>query len=244
MYRSIQGIVVLGDGLLGTEIQSQLKCDIISRKQSEFDITKPETWYSFFIETWHGTIFVKKYNTVINCIANTDSYSDNKDEHWNVNYKFVHELINFCNKWDIKLIHIGTDYLYAGNDKHDPTEDDVPVHAEYWYSYTKLLAGGIVQLLSNDYLICRCTHKPYPFPYETAFVDRIGNFDYTHKIVELIIQLIEKNASGIYNIGTESKSIYDLVHRDNKHIKKAYTPDGFPTNTSMSIDKLNNLLNE
>jgi dTDP-4-dehydrorhamnose reductase len=106
------------------------------------------------------------------------------------------------------------------------------------------LGDGIVQLLSNDYLICRCTHKRYPFEFEKAFVDRIGNFDYTHKIAELIISLIKAGESGVYNVGTEVKSIYDLVHKDFPEVKPANMPDGYPKNTSFSIDKLNKFLNK
>jgi dTDP-4-dehydrorhamnose reductase len=80
-----------------------------------------------------------------------------RDLHWDINYKFVHELILFCNKNDIKLVHISTDYLYSGS-VSNASESDVPVHCNNWYGYTKLLADGLVQLEFN-HLICRCTHK-------------------------------------------------------------------------------------
>jgi dTDP-4-dehydrorhamnose reductase len=56
------------------------------------------------------------------------------------------------------LVHISTDYLYSGS-VSNASESDVPVHCNNWYGYTKLLADGLVQLESNNYLICRCTHK-------------------------------------------------------------------------------------
>jgi dTDP-4-dehydrorhamnose reductase len=224
----------LGDGLLGSEISKQTGWDNISRKVNGFDISKTELYPEIF----------KNYKTIINCIANTDTYSTDMDLHWKVNYKFVYDLVNYCNNNNIKLIHIGTDYLFANCTKIDPTEFDVPVHAENWYSYTKLLADGIIQLLSNNYLICRCTHKPFPFPFPKAYVDRIGNFDYTNKIADLIIQLINKNATGVFNVGTEKKSIYDLVKKDFPNIIAINTPDGFPKDTSMCIDKLNKFIIE
>ena len=62
------------------------------------------------------------------------------------------------------------------------TENDIPIHSDNWYSYTKLLADAYIELRSKNYLICRETHKPKPFPYESAWVDQIGNFDYIDKI--------------------------------------------------------------
>ena len=233
MHRSIPSVIVLGDGLLGSEIVKQTNWDFVSRKKNGFNINDESTFSK-----------LSEYDIVVNCIANTDTYSTNRDSHWNTNYKAVYNLINFCNSNNIKLVHIGTDYLFANNINKNATEDDVPVHSENWYSYTKLLGDGIVQLLSNNYLMCRCTHKPYPFPFEKAFVDRIGNFDYTHKIAELIIKLINANELGIYHVGTESKSIYDLVHIDFPNVMPVNVPDGYPKDTSFSINKLNKFLNK
>jgi dTDP-4-dehydrorhamnose reductase len=230
-----ENIVVLGDGLLGSEICKQTGWDNISRRKNMFDITvAPQN------PNWEYPL--SRYDTIINCIAHTDSYSNDREKHWNVNYKGVHNLVEFCNKHNIKLVHIGTDYMFANNKNKNVTEEDVPVHSEHWYSYTKLLADGLVQLLSKNYLICRCTHKPYPFPYDTAFIDRVGNFDYVHKIAELIIKLVKADENGVYNVGTKKKSVYELVWPDNHRIKKSLTPIGYPLDTSMSIEKLNNFL--
>ena len=65
----------------------------------------------------------------------------------------------------------------------------------------------VIELVCDNYLILRCTHKNFPFPYNEAFVDRIGNFDYTNVIADIIIKMIEKNAQGLFNIGTEKKSM-------------------------------------
>lgn len=220
-------ILVLGYGLLGKEIVDQLGCDYLSRKKDGFDITDTSLYEKLI-----------GYDVIINCIAHTDTYSKTKDLHWNINYKSVYELVSFCNQHNIKVVHIGTDFLYANNTKVEPTEDDVPVHAENWYSYTKLLGDGIVQLLANDYLICRCSHKPWPFPFDTAYTDRMSNVDYVSTIASIIISLIHQNASGVFNVGTEAKSMYDLAKISNPQVKPALTPDGIPSNTCMSINKL------
>lgn len=224
-------VLVIGHGLLGSEIVKQTGWSYISRKNHKIDFTDPSTYLKY----------IDHYDTILNCVAATDTYSEDKELHWNINYKAVYELINCCNERNKKLVHISTDFVYT-HSKEDAKELDVPVHDCNWYSYTKLLGDSLIQLLSNNYLICRCTHKPYPFPYKKAFVDRIGNFDYTEVIAKLIIELINANASGLYNVGTKKKSIYDLVKNDNIDIEPIHCPPGVPKDTSMNINKLNQFL--
>ena len=184
-------VLVLGDGLLGSEIVKQTNWDYISRKKDGFDITKND--FNF-----------DGYDVIINCIAFTNTYSNDKESNWNINYKAVADLVDYCNNFNIKLIHISTDYVYT-NSNAEVSENDIPVHGNNWYSYTKLLADAYVELKSNNYLICKGTHKPNPFPYEKAWVDQWGNFDYVDVISSLIINLVMSNNFGIFNVGTEFK---------------------------------------
>ena len=121
-------IVVLGDGLLGSELVSQTGWNLLSRKKDGFDLTDPSTFY-LLLDTFDGIAQKAKHNIVINCIANTDTYSKDRQAHWDVNYKGVVELTDFCNRWGIKLVHISSDYVYA-NSTGMPSEQDVPVHQE------------------------------------------------------------------------------------------------------------------
>jgi dTDP-4-dehydrorhamnose reductase len=221
-------IVVLGDGLLGTEIVKQTKWSYLSRKKDNIEFTSPGSYFCL----------LSQYDTILNCIAHTDTYSPDKDKHWNINYKYVVELARFCKKHCKKLIHISTDYVYANN-KLAPSEEDAPVHAENWYSYTKLLGDAAVQLESKNNLVLRCTHKPTPFPYDEAWDDHYGNFDYVDVIANLIIKSIYNKATGVYNIGTPRKNMYELALRTNKNVKKGLTPANAPKNVLMKLHKLN-----
>jgi hypothetical protein len=78
---------------------------------------------------------------------------------------------------------------------------------------TQNLADGLVQLESNNY--SRCTHKPTPFPYESAWIDQIGNFDIIRS--SLVIDMINSKISGVYNVGTEMKSVYQLALKTKKY---------------------------
>jgi dTDP-4-dehydrorhamnose reductase len=233
-------IVVLGDGLLGSELVKQTGWDCISRKKDGFEIKNKEFYSSFFIESFNGVVFCNKYDVIINCVANTNTYSNDKEEHWNVNYKSVVNLSDFCKKYNIKLVHISTDYVYT-NSINNATEEDIPIHGNNWYSYTKLLGDNYVQLNENN-LILRGTHKPYPFPYNKAWIDQIGNFDYINVIANIIIELVIKQAVGVYNVGTDLKTMFDLAKQTNQNILPDFSLSNCPKNISMSIDKLNNFL--
>ena len=233
-------IVILGNGLLGSEIHKQTGWDIISRKENEFDITQPNKYFSYFIDVFDGVAASNKYDIIINCIANTNTYSNNKEEHWGVNYKGVADLVDFCNKWNIKLVHISTDYVYT-NSINEASEDDIPIHGNNWYSYTKLLGDAYIELKSNNYLICRGTHKPNPFPYNKAWIDQTGNFDYVNTITNLITQLVKNNNTGLFNIGTKIKSIFELASQSTP-VEIAFRPSETPGNTTMNINKLKDAL--
>jgi dTDP-4-dehydrorhamnose reductase len=222
-------ILILGNGLLGSEIQKQTGWDLISRKKDGFDITKPNL-YNLLISI--------QYDVIVNCVANTNSYSQDKTQHWDVNYKGVSYLVDFCNKWNIKLVHISTEFVYANN-KEIPTEEDIPHYDNTWYAYTKLLADEYIKLKSNNYLICRELHKPNPFPYPEVW-NVATSGDTVDKISELIIKLINKGASGVFNVGTGSKYLYNLA--PNSIVVPA--PNYVPSNTLMDLTKLNKFLND
>jgi dTDP-4-dehydrorhamnose reductase len=222
-------VLVLGDGILGSEIVKQTEWNFVSRKQGTFNVDNIDTYLSK-----HSP------NVIINCIANTDTYSKDRESHWSINCQYLKKLIYYCNENNIKLVHISTDYIYNGS-INNASEEDVPVHCNNWYGYTKLIGDALVQLESNNYLLARCTHKPNPFPYDCAWIDQIGNFDYVNVIANLIIDLIKSNQSGVYNVGTETKTMYELASQT-KSVGKTFAPQHVPKNQSMDINKLKKTL--
>jgi dTDP-4-dehydrorhamnose reductase len=223
-------VLVLGDGLLGSEIVRQTGWDFVSRKKGGFNINDIKSYNSFF----------SGYNTIVNCIANTNTYSNDKESHWNVNYVFVDNLVNYCNDNNIKLVHISTDYIYTYSIENS-SETDVPCHLPTWYGYTKLLGDAHVQLKCKNYLVCRLSHKPYPFPYDKAWTNIKTNGDYVTVISSLVINLINLNCNGVYNVGTETKSIYDLA-KQTRNVEPILKPTNVPDDTTMNLNKLKNIL--
>jgi len=221
-------VLVLGDGLLGRELINQTNWDYVSRSKDGFDVNHLDEF------------ILSNYDIVINCISHTDTYDKDRELHWNVNCKFVDKLIDYCNEHFIKLIHISTDYVYS-NSIPFASENDVPVHCNNWYGYTKLLSDGLIQLRSEDYLLIRCSHKPSPFVYDSAWIDYVGNFDYVDTIATLIIDCINKDLSGVYNVGTDVKTMFDLANETNV-VEPSFTPSHVPNNLSMDLTKLKSSL--
>ncbi len=60
----------------------------------------------------------------------------------------------------------------------------------------------------------------------------------------LYIKLIENNANGIYNVGTEVKTMSDLAKQTKFDVEWCYIrrEGSIPNNVTMSIDKMNKLL--
>ena len=220
--------IILGYGLLGSEIVKQTKWNFICRsKDKSFDFDNIDTYKDKLL----------KYDTVINCVAYTDTYSNDKSRHWNTNYKALSDLVDFCNIENKKIVHISTDYIYAGSNKNADL-NEVPVHNKTWYSYTKLLADAYIQLKSKKHLLIRCGHKEKPFKYEEAFEDVIGNFDYVDIIAKIIIDLIKNDVEGVNNIGTEVKSVYELAVRTNPNVIKSKSDNPLmPKDVTMDINK-------
>lgn len=232
-------VVVLGDGILGSELVKQTNWDCLSRKKDNFDITNPNS-FNKLIDWEEGDIGTPKYNVVVNCIACTDTYSKERQKHWDINYKAVADLVEFCNLWKIKLIHISTDHIYT-NSKSRTSEEEIPVHMETWYGYTKLLGDAHVQLKSNNYLIFRESHKPYPFPYKVAWLDQITNGDYVNIIANIMVKMINNNLTGIFNIGTQEKNWYDYTKEEFNTVPGAKYYEA-PRDITMNLEKLQNEL--
>jgi dTDP-4-dehydrorhamnose reductase len=227
--------IILGDGLLGTELVKQTGWDYISRKKDGIDFRD--------IDSYKDHLF--GYDEIINCIACTNTYDENKEENWNTNYKGVVDLVDYLTGKDMKLVYFSTDYIYA-NSKKNASEDDVPVHIGNWYGYSKVISEPYIELRLDKYLILRGTHKPRPFIFDKALISQVGNFDYIDTVVKIYIDLIEGDAQGIYNVGTELKTMYDLARksRDDVVPTNEKFKDTMPLDVSMDLDKLKKFYEE
>jgi dTDP-4-dehydrorhamnose reductase len=207
----------------------------VSRKNDGIDFADINTYSKY----------VKDYSTVVNCIAYCNTYDKSRGTHWDVNYKGVVDLVDYMRNMDQKLVHISTDYIYS-NSESNASESDVPVHCENWYGYTKLLSDAYIQLKMPNYLLIRGTHKETPFEYDGAYINQIGNFDYVNEVAKIMVDLIEGEADGVYNVGTKLKTMYDLAKKTKPDVmpineKFHYT---MPSDVSMDLTKLRKFMGD
>lgn len=227
-------IAVLGKGLLGSQMGRFIDCDFFGRANG-FDITDPKTFCLLGCNV-EGVIDCN-YDVIINCIANTDTYSEDKESMMSVNYKGVVDLVNFCNTTGTKLVQVSTAYVYSGSVK-PASESDVPVHAPNWYSYSKLIADAYVETMCKDYLICRVIHKKN-IDTLYGYIDVVGNFCTPEDTAVAIASLVLKKSIGIYNIGGHPKSAYSYYRSIGINCEPDLCKlDRVPKNTVMSIDKM------
>lgn len=219
-------VVILGDGVLGTELESVTGWPVESRKKTSLDINNIEKLSNIIYEN----------DIIVNCIAFTDSYGGTRDEHWKINYVFPSTLSNLCLIEDKKLVHISTEFVYANNEE-PPTEEDIPLPDNSWYAYSKLLADEYISFTNTNALICRLLHKPNPFPYPNVWNVKTSG-DLVDKIAILVKELIEKDAVGIFNVGTGSKNLSELA----PNAKIIEPPAHVPKDTRMNLDKLESFI--
>ena len=223
-------VLILGKGQLGKEIKSQTDWDLVCiEDQADFDYNHIENCYKYLVN----------YDVIVNCVAHTDTYSKQKEPHWTVNYYAVSRLTDWCRENNKKLVHISTDFVYA-NSSSIASEESLPVHDKNWYSYTKLLADGYIELKGENYLLIRTSFKPKPFPYDEAYTDILTCADYIDNIAAFIIQLINEERIGIYNVGTEPKTIYTLAKQTKPDVKKGLSKEWMPKDLRMNCDKFKN----
>ena len=82
------------------------------------------------------------------------------------------------------------------------------------------------------------THKPKPFPYEKAWTNQIGNFDYVDNQAKRLVGLVNSDAKGIVNVGRETVSMYELAKQTKKDVVRNECDYPVPQIITMNINKL------
>ncbi|OGJ16225.1 hypothetical protein A3K74_03300 [Candidatus Pacearchaeota archaeon RBG_13_33_26] len=191
--------------------------NLSAKKNGEFlylDITNKESLYGI----------IKKINPQIiihtAALADADFCEKNKEQTYITNVKGTQNIIEVCKDYGIKLIFFSTDYVYDGNNP-PYTEDSVKRPMNY-YGETKLECERLVKEHIKDYIILRPTifygfnNEEDKETFVTQTLKKLREKkeffadDYVIKypliiddVVDAIKILIEKDAVGDFNLGTE-----------------------------------------
>ena len=145
-------ILILGSsGMLGTEVKNIFSDEtLILPDEKELDITDEKLVVDFITK--------EMPEVIINCAAYTNVDGCEKDENKDVAFKVngygPGYIAKGAKKIGAKLVHISTDYVFAG-DKDTPYETDDPVDPVNVYGETKLLGEEEIKNNCDEYYILR-----------------------------------------------------------------------------------------
>ena len=146
-----------------------------------------------------------------------------------------------CEKLNIKLIYVSTNYVYQGTKgNYKETDPLLPVNS---YAWSKLGGEASVQLYKNS-LILRICMTEKPFVHKKAYANVKTSFIFHEDVVRILFKLL--NEKGIINLGGKSEYIYNFAKKFNPNVKKIYLKKNInnimPFDSTINLQKLNNIL--
>lgn len=237
-----------GSGTLGTELQKHLDCfapssgilNILNFSRDLMDIGGYDDIH-MFEEQCHRDI--EDVDTLIHCAAFTDVPGAEIEQRSAVvvNVEGTRNMATWAANIGWRFVYISTDYVYGGI-RGNYTEEDKTEPFNF-YGFTKLAGEAFVDL--DEDLIIRTSFKPndlWETKYDKAFVDLYTSADYVDVIAKDIALAVDSDLSGIVNIGTERKSIYELAASRYPGVGKMSIAEvsdkvRLPTDISMNIDR-------
>jgi dTDP-4-dehydrorhamnose reductase len=158
---------------------------------------------------------IKDPDIIIHAGAVTDStfVKTNPTLAINTNIVGTANISNYCIQHQKRLVYISTDYIYEGTVGNYKETDPILPYNEY--AWTKLGGECSVCLVPN-HLIIRTSFGSDEIFYENSWTNQLVSKDYVDVIAPMILKSALSNITGILNIGTEAKSVYEYVQKRNK----------------------------
>ena len=218
-------------GMLGSDLREVLKnFELLCTGSKDLDIRNEDEVIGFISE--------KSPDFVINAAAFTavDDCETNFEEAYAVNALGPRNLAIACNKMDIPLVHISTDYVFDGS-KRTPLLESDKLGPQSAYGKTKLEGEKFIQENMEKYFILRTawlyglhgknfvnTMLDLAESHDeiTVVDDQIGSPTYSLDLAVAITNLLHSDKYGIYHVTNEgecswydfSKLIFELSNID------------------------------
>jgi dTDP-4-dehydrorhamnose reductase len=183
------------------------------KSSSELNITQEK-----IVEKIFST---NNFDYVINCAAYTavDKAESDSDNAFLVNAKGVKILSQACKKYNVKLIHISTDFVFDGIKKTPYTEEDTPNPINI-YGASKLKGEEYIKEILKNYTIIRTSwvYSEYGNNFVKTMLklsrikdeisvinDQFGSPTYARHLAEFIITKIinGSHTNGIYHYSSD-----------------------------------------
>lgn len=220
-----------GSGSLGSELK-KINPEIITPSHNEVDIRDVDAVSNFII--------THKPDLVINAAAIIDNRVVEKfpEEAIMTNIIGAGNISIVCRQLDIRLVYLSTDYIYKGDrGNYKETDEILPYNK---YAWTKL-GGECSTVCVKNHLIVRTSFGKSNFNYHEAFTDKWASKDYVDVIAPLIYQVSVSPLTGVINVGTERKSLYDYAVERNPEVLPVKLSNSVfftPSDTSLNLQKL------
>ena len=197
-------LIVGSKGQLGQEfcrIERLSKHKFLFTDIKEFDICSLNSIDSYLSEI--------KIDCIINCAAYTDvrKAEIERERAFNVNSNGVKNLVNYCEKKNVKLIHFSTDYVYNGNTKKPINEEEF-VDPQNYYGFSKREGEKHIENSKSESIIIRTSwlYSKYGNNFVNTIInkskteenlkvinDQFGCPTYAKDLAEAVMQIIESN---------------------------------------------------
>lgn len=222
-------LLIGGSGTLGTELR-KLNADIIAPVRDECDIE--------FYGDLECTISEHRPDVVINAAAIIDNRTieHNALKTINVNIIGSANVAAICAEYGIRYVYISTDYIYKGDrGNYKETDEILPFNK---YAWSKL-GGECSAVQVKNHLIIRTSFGKSDFDYKKAFTDKWVSKDYVDVIAPMILEAATSPLTGILNLGTERKTIFDYCIQRNEveGVRIADTNHFTPYDTSLNLQR-------
>lgn len=224
-----------GSGTLGTALQ---KLDRIAYPtKNEFDVR--------YIHEVRDAFLMYEPDLVINCAAIIDDRAINEDPNDSIQVNIIGSanIARLCLERGIRYVYISTDYVYPGN--HGNYKESDPVYPFNKYAWSKLGGECSAMMLDNS-LIIRTSFGKQNFEYTQAFIDKWTSKDYVDVIAPMILEASKSDLTGILNIGTDSKSMYNYARQRNQ-VEPIWIEDSkfkTPKDTSLNLERWKKFKNQ
>ncbi len=157
-------ILVTGaNGLLGQKLCHLLSgdetVDLIATTRSKLNFDLPRgSFEALDVTNEHSVntvIMQTRPDVIIHAAAMTqvDQCETEREECWTNNVSAVEHLANACEKNNVHLVHVSTDFIFDGN--HGPLDEEAIPNPVSYYGESKLAAEIIVQRSKTNWAILR-----------------------------------------------------------------------------------------
>jgi len=188
----------------------------IFKDSGELDITN-----KFQIDTYFAN---ERLDFCVNCAGYTavDKAETESDEAKSVNTDGVRKLAEICAKYEVKLIHISTDFVFDGNTNSPYKEEDStnPINV---YGQTKLGGELAIKVILKQHFIIRTSwlYSEYGTNFMKTMLrlgaeqrevrvvdDQVGVPTYAADLANTILQIINKNTDkyGLYHFSNANST--------------------------------------